>query len=248
MLIPIEGNTHELVASGIGYLEKAEPDRTLDPNKNYPVYLCEPLVVLYLSSVFNKHLHTRKETWIAEAFRTARNSSSLGFMFEEAMLLVLLQRFGGKACASSDVFHCKRPWGSRKVTLVSLKRTAGDLLQCSPVSWTSGTSDRLGFKATSPKDVLEFFDNPDGKCFIFPDIHMDPDLLCFLQDVETKELILVALQARLVSPSLDVGAWLSALATVTPRFFGMSNVCIIRLCIPTLILYRRRTVGCDMPQ
>jgi len=55
---------------------------------------------------------------------------------------------------------------------------------------------------------------------------MAPDLLCFLQDDETKELILVALQAK-ISPSLDVCAWLSALDSITPQFFYMFKVCII---------------------
>jgi hypothetical protein len=40
---------------GIGHLEKIGLAHTLDPSVNYPVYLCEPLVVLYLCSVFEKH-------------------------------------------------------------------------------------------------------------------------------------------------------------------------------------------------
>ena len=224
--IPIEGNMHELVALGVGHLEKAEPHRTLDPTKNYPVYLCEPLVVLFLSSSFNKRFLTQ-ETWIIDAFRTARNASSRGFVFEEAVLLVLLQKFGGKSCALSDAFHCNQPWGSRKVTLVSLKRTLDGSVQCCPVSWTSGSSDRLGLKAALPKNVLAFMNNPDGKCFVFPDNHMGPDLLFFLQDVETKELILGGLQCKLVSPHLDVSGWREALKSVTPDFFYTINVCII---------------------
>ncbi|KIL64994.1 hypothetical protein M378DRAFT_105538 [Amanita muscaria Koide BX008] len=220
---PVKGNVHELITLGIGHLQEVEPSRTLDPKKNYPVYLCEPLVVLYLSSIFDKYPHTKKEAWIAEAFRTARDPQSGGIIFEEAVLLVLLERFGGKSCAFSDVFHCNQPWGSRKVTLVSLKRTADGSMQCYPVSWTSGSSDRLGFRAASPKDVLEFLNNPDGKCFLFPDTHMGPDLMCFLQDEETKELILVAVQARLIFPSLTVSDWLSAIETVTPEFFYTSN-------------------------
>ena len=225
--LPIKGNVHELIALGIGHLQKVEPFQTWAENENYPVYLCEPLVVLYLSSVFDKYPHTKKEAWIAEAFRTARNPQSGGIIFEEAVLLVLLERFGDKSCALSDVFDCNQPWGSRKVTLVSLKRLADGPMQCCPVSWTCGSSDRLGFRAARPTDVLEFLNNPDGKCFLFPDTHMGPDLMCFLQDVETKELILVAVQARFIFPSLTVSDWLSAIATVTPEFFYTCNVCII---------------------
>ncbi|KAF8234123.1 hypothetical protein L208DRAFT_848667 [Tricholoma matsutake] len=169
-----------------------------DLDTNYPVYLCEPLVVLYLSSIFARQSWTTNRPWITDAFCTARNSSSLGFIYEEAVLLVLLQEFGGKARALSDVFHCNQPWGLRKVTLVSLKRGNNGLMLCCPVSWTSGSSDRLGFRATSPTDVLNWLNNPNRKCFIFPDTHMGPDLLFFLQDEETKELILGAVQARIV--------------------------------------------------
>jgi len=225
-LIPIEADMHELVALGIGNLAKVEPSRTLDPTKHYPVYLCEPLVVLYLSSVFDKHPRTRKQAWISDAFHGARNPSSLGFIFKEAVLLILLESFGDKIGALSDIFHCNQPWCLRTVTLVSLKRRVDGFMQCCPVSWSSGSSDRLGYKAKSPTDVLDFLNNPDGKCFIFPDNHMGPDLLCFLQDEETKELILVALQAK-ISQSLDMGAWRSALDSITPRFFYTCKVCII---------------------
>ena len=224
--VPIEGDVHELVALGVGHLEKVGPHRTLDPDKNYPVYLCEPLAVLYLCSGFDKHFLTQ-ETWIIEAFRTARNASARETIFEEAVLLVLLRNFGGKSCALSDVFHINQPWGSRKVTLVALKRTADGSMLCCPVSWTAGSSDRLGLKAASPKHVLELMNNPDGKCFIFPDEHMGPDLSFFFQDVETKELILVGLQGKLVLKPLNVSGWLMALKSVTPQFFYTINVCII---------------------
>ena len=225
--IRIEGDMHQTIASGISHLKMIKPDRLWDTKDIYFAYLCEPLVVLYLSSVFDKHPHTKKEAWIAEAFRTARNSQSGGFIFEEAVLLVLLERFGGKSCALSDVFRCDQPWGSRKVTLVSLKRVTDGSMHCCPVSWTSGSSDRLGFRAACPVDVLKFLNNPDGKCFLFPDTHMGPDLMCFLQDEETKELILIAVQARFIFPSLTVSNWLSAIETVTPEFFYTCNVCII---------------------
>lgn len=143
---------------------------------------------------------------MASTFRTARNASSLGFTVEEAILLVLLQMFRSKPHALSDVFRCNQPWGSRKVTLVSLKRRADGVMQSCPASWTSGSSDRLGYKATSPADILEFFNNPDGVCFLLANNHMGPDLLCFLRDEETKELILVGLQAQL-AVSLDAQTW-----------------------------------------
>jgi len=118
-LLPIEGNMHETLVLGIGHLEKVEPDQSLEPAINYPVSLCEPLVVLYLSSLLEKQSLTTNQVWITHAFRTARRSSLLGFTFEEAVLLVLLQTFGGKSSALSYTFHCYQPWGSKKVTLVA---------------------------------------------------------------------------------------------------------------------------------
>ena len=90
---PVNDNVHELIALGIGHLQEVEPSRTLYPKKNYLVYLCEPLIVLYLSSVFDKYPHTKKDGWIADAFRTARDSQSSGIIFEEAVLPVLLEKF-----------------------------------------------------------------------------------------------------------------------------------------------------------
>jgi len=87
-----------------------------------------------------------------------------------------------------------------------------------PVSWRTGSSDCLGLRATSPTDVLAFLSDPDGKAFLFPDAHIGPDLLCFLQDEEMKELIVLALQAR-VSPKLNVKIWEDAVNSLSPQFF-----------------------------
>ena len=98
--LPIEGDKNELVAFSVGHLEDLGLAQRLDPEINFPVYLCEPLVVLYLSSVFGRY-SSRKQAWIANTFRTAGNASSLAFTVEQATLLVLLQMFGGKPCAFS---------------------------------------------------------------------------------------------------------------------------------------------------
>jgi len=241
--IHINGDMHRTITAGIGHLHTAEPAQwvstprletpeavmdlqqprahTNDPV--YPVYLCEPLVVLYLSSIFARRPETTISNWVADATRTSRSSSSLGLILEEALLVVLTQMFGGEARALSDVFHTDQPWGSRKVTLVSLKcRVDGEMQSC-PVSWTSGSSDRLGYKATSPEDVIRFLNNPDGKCFLFPDNHMGPDLSCFFQDMETKELMLLVLQIKL-SQTLKAHIFLRALDSVNPQFFYMVKV------------------------
>lgn len=235
--IRINGAMHRTITAGIGHLHKVEPAQTISPPRleapgavidlqqprarkkdpAYPVYLCEPLVVLYLSSIFARRPEMIPE-WVADATLTSCGPSSLGLVLEEALLVVLTRMFGGESRALSEVFHTDQPWGLRKVTLVSLKRRVDGEMQSCPVSWTSGSSDRLGYKANSPEDVLKFLNNPDGKCFLFPDNHMGPDLSCFLQDVETKELILLVLQSKL-SETLKADIFLRALDSVNPRFF-----------------------------
>ena len=47
---------------------------------------------------------------------------------------------------------------------------------------------------------------------------MGPDLMFFLQDQATKELLLNAKQSKVITPDLDFGKWRSAIISVTPRF------------------------------
>ena len=223
--IPIERDMHSTIAAGVGFLDQKESTRQFTPDSRYPVYISEPLVVLSLSSLFEKQSWTTRQTWM-ELLRNAPNWSSLGFAFEVGPLLVLMGIFGGKFSPLADAFHCSTSLGSRKATLVSLKRGTDGVLQSYPVSWNAGNSDRFGFKAESPADVLNFLENPNGKAFLFPDSHMGPDLLCFLQDEKTKELIVVAMQDK-TSPPLDAQTWQSAITSLTPQFFYTMVVCII---------------------
>ena len=215
--IPIDGHFHEAIALGVGFIDKEPSTQEFDPNNN-SVYLSERSVVLSLRSLFEKYSWTTRHSWINHSVRIAPNNSSLGYVFEDITLLVLMDHFGGKFSPLSDAFHCSKSLGSRRVTLVSLRCGADGLLQSYPVSWNKGISDRFGFKAKSPTEVLAFLNNPDGQTFVFPDIHMGPDLIFFLQDEQTLEVIGSIGQAK-VTPVLDVGTWISAVQSVTPRFF-----------------------------
>ena len=217
-VIPIEHDTHEIISLGIGFLDDKPDAWELEPDLTYPVYISEPLVVLSLGSLFDDQSFTNRQEGMKRSLRLASNTSSLGYVFEEVVLVVLMDNFGGKSRPLSEVFECNDTLGSRKVTLVSLTRGTDGTMCSHPVSWKSGCSDHFGFKARSPKDVLAFFDNPDGKVFLFPDNQMGPDLFCFVQDEETKELILLAVQAK-VSPNIASGTWISALNSITPDFF-----------------------------
>lgn len=221
----VTGHIQDAITLGVGHLAVDVPDNFFfNANKHYSVYIDEPLVVLALSSLFERQPRSTRKDWIIRSLRTSRNSA---FIFEEVMMLVLMEHFGGKFTALGDIFHFNQssPLASRKVTLVALRRTAEEgNRQCCLVSWNTGSSDRFGFKAKSPANVVEFLNDPKGKPFLFPQNHMGPDLTCFLQDEQTKELILVVLRAKL-RKDIDVGAWQNALTSVLPEFFYTLTVC-----------------------
>ena len=247
MSISIEDNMQEMITLGVGFL--TEMPSTLEDDMNLPVYISEPLVVLSLRSIFETQRWTTMKAQMTSSFRNALNPSTLGYVFETALPLVLMETFGGKFSPLEEAFDCGgKPIGSRKVTLVSLKRDASGELQICPVSWNEGSSDCLGFKAKTPAHILEFFDNPNGKIFLFPDNHMRPDLLWFFQDEETKELILCFNQSKL---TLNSKAWNKAIEALTPQFFYTMVVGII-LCdpcfYPCLDVYRERENGFNMCQ
>jgi hypothetical protein len=226
MHISIEGHMHDMISLGVGHLKAVVRDQTFDPEINYPVYIAEPLTILTLSSLFEKRGLTERKTWMVRSAATARDKSSLGSIYEEMIMFVLMDKFGGKFTRLDEVFHFGESMslGSREVTLVSLARSTGDEMASCEASWSAGGSDRFGFKAHSPDDVLAFLKDPKGKAFLLPDNHMGPDVICFFQDKETQELILVVLQAK-STPTLDSGTWLKALNSVMPEFFYTVMVC-----------------------
>lgn len=209
--IRVAGDMRDLIALGVGSMD--EFDHGSDEDNH--VYISEPLVVLSLSSLFEKQSWRMRRTCFFKSFRNAR-SDLLGFKFEE-VALVLMEIFGGKFNSLGDAFHCTESLRLRRVTMVSLNLGADGVVQSNPVSWQTGSSDRLGLKANSPADVLSFLHNPNGKAFLFPHAHIKPGLMCYLQDEETKELIVVALQGEI--SSLDVTTWESSIKSLTPQFF-----------------------------
>jgi hypothetical protein len=65
--IRIEGDVHQTIASGIGHLKIIKPDLISDTEDRYFAYLCEPLVVLYLSSIFAQKEETTNLSWLSDA-------------------------------------------------------------------------------------------------------------------------------------------------------------------------------------
>jgi hypothetical protein len=167
--IPIEDNMHKMIALGVGFLDQMPHTRALKHVVNLSVYISEPLVVLSLRSLFEKQRWKTMKEWTIRSFRNALNPSSLGYVFETALPLVLMETFAGKFSPLGEAFAFQHGslLGSRRATLVSLKRVAGDELHICPVSWNKGSSDRLGFRAKTDADVLKFLADPKGIVFLF---------------------------------------------------------------------------------
>jgi hypothetical protein len=237
--IIVEDHMHDLIDLGVGHLETVH-DESFDPNVNYPVYISEPLMIVSLSLLFDKYPWTQRKSWMSNCMSIAPTKSAFGDVFEETVLFVIMEKFGGKFTALGDVFRFGQSssLGSREVTLVSLMHMTDSNMSCCDVSWHSGSSHRFGFKAYSPEDVLEFFRDPSGVPFLFPHVCMGPDLIGFLKDKKTQELIILLLQAK-ARPALDASTWLSALQSVNPDFFYTMIVramCFVSYCRTNLRL------------
>ena len=215
----IEDHMQGMISRGVGHLVVVA-GRISSPKLNYPMHIAEPLTILSLSTIFEQQPWTHRKKWITNAMRTAPDKPSFGITYEEMIILLLMENFGGKFTRLGDVFHfaAKSSLGSREVTLVSLMRRADGVMLSCEASWSTGSSDRFGFKAQSPANVLDFLNDPKGKPFLLPDNHMGPDVICFLQDKKTQELILLILQSK-TKQNLDTKTWLEAIYSVNPEFF-----------------------------
>jgi len=211
---------HDIIGFGVGHLAKITPDETFNADSNHPVYIDEPLIILYLRCLFERWQWTSRTTWVTNLLSSALEKSAIGYIFEELVLMVLVEKFGEKFTALNDVFEFPNSStvGSRKVRLVSLRRDTHGVMRYSPVSWKAGSSDRIGFKAVTPADVLKFFRDPCGKTALFPDVNCGPDVMIIVQEEETNELIGVSCQMK-TSPKLKLETWKKALDSLTPDHF-----------------------------
>ena len=126
MSIPVKDSMHDMIAWGIDFLDMDSSTRALKHDTN----ISEPLVVLSYGSLFEKQRWTTMREWMIMLLRNAPTSPTrtLGYVFPIALPLVLMGTFGGKFSPLEEAFNCgSKSLGSRRVTLVSLKRVAGDL-------------------------------------------------------------------------------------------------------------------------
>lgn len=64
---------NDIIMLGIGHME-VTPEQILLPEENYPVYLCEPLIAVYLSCLFAEYTETTTKEMMKTAF--ARESTT----------------------------------------------------------------------------------------------------------------------------------------------------------------------------
>jgi hypothetical protein len=212
--IYVENHVHCLILLGIAHLHSLP---TINPNSNYPIFIDEPLVVLSLSSLFEREIWTKRETWITNSVFTVCNPLLLSFIIEELALLLFMEKFGDKYTALGDVFHlADSSLLLKKFTLVSLMQTTNSVMECCQAAWNAGSSNHFGYKANSPTDAATYLEYPKGILFIFLDTYMGPNFMYFLREEETKELMLVMGQGKV--SLLDVITWIKA---ITPKLFYM---------------------------
>jgi hypothetical protein len=66
---------HEIISWGMGLLQAVKPT-DFNPQLNYPVYIVEPAMILYLSTVFEKHPWACRKVCITNRWAQTANSSA----------------------------------------------------------------------------------------------------------------------------------------------------------------------------
>lgn len=211
---------HKLIDLGVGQLRTLEGTRKDNISQNFSVYIGEPLIILYLSTRFQEQGWTTRWECFSHAILSAPSRPAIGFLFEEVIMYLLMDVFGGKSIPLEKVFHFPEgsPLGGRNVELVAGRQVGLDSMSVAKTSWLTGSSDGFGFKAKSTADALAFLRDPKGKPFLFPDNYMGPDLLCLLRDTESEELMVLLVQAK-VQKQLDTKTWMKALESINPEYF-----------------------------
>ncbi|KAK0430880.1 hypothetical protein EV421DRAFT_236211 [Armillaria borealis] len=129
----------------------------------------------------------------------ASEQAQKGYIFEKLVTLVLMDAFGREgSCVLNDVFRFAAPapeWTKRRFRLVSLIRN-DDGLDSVPVTWKSGASPRLGYKAREPSDVLGWMKDPKGIPFLFPDNNHRSDAVVIIEEVKSGQRSILAIQDK----------------------------------------------------
>ena len=237
--LPVEGDAKPLISLGVGYLADASSSAENETEDleavvaNKPVHFGEPLMVLRLARLFGL---PGQKLWMNAQLRNFIEKADLGFRFEQAMVMTLMDSFSHGFTPLGSIFHVDKTSESLKVRLVALKRFSDGELATVPVTWKTGCGDRWGFSASNPGESLRFFTEPRGIPFLLPDKHMGPDLFFFGQEESSNELIAFGVQCR-IRASMTTGNWRSAHSTlrlnnfytIVVRLLGISNFDIVEI-------------------
>ncbi|KAK0464613.1 uncharacterized protein EV420DRAFT_1053591 [Desarmillaria tabescens] len=122
-------------------------------------------------------------------------------IFKRGIILVLMEKLGKEAgCTLDDIlqFHDGAPpWTKECYRLISFVRNSDSGAQIPVrVTWKSGASPHLGFKAREPDDVMCWIKDPNGVPFIFPDAHHWSDALAIVENLTTLERSMLVIQDR----------------------------------------------------
>ncbi|KAK0209117.1 hypothetical protein DFS33DRAFT_1485352 [Desarmillaria ectypa] len=106
-------------------------------------------------------------------------------IFERSMVWTIMNNLGKEdGCVLEDIFHFQKdtpPWARQPYWLISFTREKNVPV---PVTWMSGASPRLSFKARGPDDIEHWLKDPKGVPFIFRD---NRHCLAFVENRTTLE-------------------------------------------------------------
>ncbi|KAK0209148.1 hypothetical protein DFS33DRAFT_1415441 [Desarmillaria ectypa] len=93
-------------------------------------------------------------------------------IFERTMVWTIMDNLGKEnGCVPENIFHFHDdapPWTKQPYRLISFAKEQNVPV---PVTWMSGASPRLGFRARRPDDIEHWLKDPKGVPFIFKDDH-----------------------------------------------------------------------------
>ncbi|PVF94287.1 hypothetical protein CPB86DRAFT_49890 [Serendipita vermifera] len=187
-------------------------------------YIDEPLIKAALDTWFKQRPHFSLFEWCRSRIDVHSSEINGYEAFTTHYLLTALEN----SPWLKDVFTLREDqaqqsdptWSESTLQLVTLsKGVYDDNARISVVTHNSGPSANIGFRANSNEDVLEWMaENKQQVAFCYPPPLMGPDILFFVQFQQSKQLILVAIQAK-KHEIVDRNVLMEGVRTVTPSWF-----------------------------
>ena len=190
----------------------------------------EPLVIMALCTWFSDNGHFSVLQYLRQDVGKHAPRKN-GF---EAYLAFYLRKVFENSPRLNDVFTfrsdfaCRKQldlaWQAEGFELVTVSISAGtDEQKVSVVTPSRGPSSNVGLLAKTDEEVLNWItENKECYAFCFPTESAGPDFFFYLRNIETKRLLLVALQAKYYK-DVDKSTLIQGVRSVTPSFFWESK-------------------------